>query len=146
MSFLNSCTASAISQKSQNDLIDIRKQCACPPEDVVQAYSSYADRTRAVRQIASERCCPTWTLLDVSGTLDVSGLSGELFQLVGGIPVGPPALLQSLTDGITLILVPGTQPIYKVKPSEPYQLVRLLTTGAVAATVTLTWIENPPPS
>lgn len=146
MSFINTCSSSGSSQTSQNDLIDIRKQCACPPEDVVQKYSSYADRTRAVRQIASERCCPTWTLLDASGALGVAGLSGELFQLVGGIPVGQPALLQSLTDGITLILLSGTQPIYKVKPTVPYQIVRLLTTGVVTATVNLGWIENPPPS
>jgi hypothetical protein len=146
MSFLNTCTASAISQKSQNDLIDIRKQCACPPEDVVQKYSSYADRTRAVRQIASERCCPTWTLGYAIGALDVSGISGELFQLVGGIPVGQPALLQLLPDSRTLNLLPYTEPVYKVKPSEPYQIIRLLTTGAVAATITLTWMENPPPS
>lgn len=146
MSFLNSCTASAISQASQNDLIDIRKQCACPPEDVVQTYSSFAERTRAIRRIASQRCCPTWTLLTASGTLDVSGISGELFQLVGGIPVGQPALLQTLTDGVTLILLPGTPPVYKEKPVVPYQLVRMLTTDPVSASVTLTWIENPPPS
>lgn len=147
MSFITTCTASASSQNSQSDLIDIRKQCVCPQEDQIQIYSSFAERTRAIKQISSERCCPTWTLLGITGTLDVSGISGELFQLVGGIPATSPALFQLLTDTRTLMLLADTNPIYKIRPTEPYQIVSLLTQGPTAATIPdLSWMPNPPPS
>lgn len=129
MSFVTTCTASATSQNSQSDLIDIRNQCICPPTDVLQKFSSYADRTRAIRQTASERCCPTYTLIIAEGTLDVSGISGELVELNGGDPVGPRALLQVQPDLMSVLLV--NEPIYKVKPVEPYTVTSLLYSGIV---------------
>ena len=138
MSFLNTCTASAISQNSQNDLIDIRKQCACPPDDVVQIYSSYTDRTRALRLNASGRCCPTYTLVYADGIMDASGISGELFQLNGGEPVDQPALFQVQLDLTTIILI--NEPVYKVKPTEPYTVTSLLDNSIIRNISTPTFI------
>lgn len=138
MSFVTTCTASATSQNSQSDLIDIRNQCICPPTDVLQKFSSYADRIRAIRQTASERCCPTYTLVYADALLDVSGISGELFELNGGDPVGPRALFQVQPDLVSLLLF-NDEPIYKVKPIEPYTVTSLLVSGIVRNLV-----PNPP--
>ncbi len=125
MSFITTCTASGSSQISQTDLIDIRKQCVCPPENVTQTFSSYTDRSRSIRQISSEVCCPKSILAaGSSGILDVSGISGELVQLIGGIPVNQPAIFQVLADNETVINIGDT--LYKVKPTEPYKVSNLL--------------------
>jgi hypothetical protein len=118
---------------SPSELTDARKICRCPCECTAPCrFLSYESKTRLTRAFLAGQCCGRYTLLDISGQIDVSG-SG-IYQLKRGRPTDKPLLIK-WEAGIPSVLYKAS---YKVLPTEPYSWVRLAG-DTFEFTLDLTW-------
>ena len=112
-----------------SDLTEERLQraiCAGPPQPPL---------------LLSQCQCGDWLLtsVDVSGTTDTPAVGGYI-QLVGGSPVGQPALFVVTSTGPTVALVAGAT--YSVRPianGDGKYSTQAVTPSTWSATVFLTW-------
>ena len=100
--------------------------------------STYEALQRIQKSSLVGTCCPSW---DVSGVDQVPATaSAGYWQLVGGVPVGVPLLIQWTGLNPATVIVGES---YRELPGAPYVFTSLTTPGATA-TFTVSWQQRCP--
>ena len=110
-----------------SDLTEARLQraiCARPPQPPLRSQCQ----------------CGDWLLtsVDVSGTTDTPAVGGYI-QLVGGTPVGQPALFVATSSTVVALVAGATYSVKPIANGDGKYSTQAVTPSTWSATVFLTW-------